>query len=157
MGAALEHPPPDAPAAEGGTATTTAAIPGVPPVAPLPALQSRSLGRILTPEWARLLSLSAADWQQLLHEHRQAQAAQQGGGASAVDAPGSAPAPAQQEQPQQPQQAQQAQQGAPSGLGGSGRDPSPQGRRSRRSTLGKRGALTPTHSGVQGMEVEAAP
>ncbi|PRW58095.1 CSE family protein [Chlorella sorokiniana] len=159
LGAALEHMehmPGAGPAAaaEGGTAGAAAATPGGPPLAPLPALQSRSLGRILTPEWARLLSMSAADWQQLLQEHRQAQAAQHGGAAAAPDtAPWSEAgvAPAQQEQ-QGPT--------PPSGLGGSARGPSPPGGRSRRSTLGKRGALTPTTSGLQGMEgveVEAAP
>lgn len=141
-------------ATEGGAAAPGTS--GGPPVAPLPALQSRSLGRILTPEWARLLSLSAADWQHLLQEHRQAQAAQQGDAATAADATPTAGAegpPAQQEQAQQDASLS-------SGLGGSGRGPSPPSGRNRRSALGKRGALTSTHSGLEameGVEVEAAP
>lgn len=129
-------------------------------MAPLPALQSRSLGRILTPEWARLLSLSAADWQQLLQEHRQAQAAHQGGAAAATDA--TPPAEAGGPPAQQHEQAQQAHHTTrpASGLGGGGRGPLPPSGRSRRSALGKRGALTPSHSGLEameGVEVEAAP
>ena len=115
-------------------------------MAPLPALQSRSLGRILTPEWAKLLSLSAADWQQLLQEHRQAQAAQQGGAEAAGDAPAVGDAPA--ADAPAAVEAAAAHARPPSGLGG------------RRRGGRKRGPLTPTHSGVEGMEgveMEAAP
>ena len=101
-------------------------------VTKLPSLQQRSLGRILTPEWAKLLSLSTADWTALLQPQAQAQPPPQG------EQQRQQPAA---KEPAQPAQAQQAEQHAP-----------PEGQQEPACKKRRVCGLTPSSSGLQAME-----
>lgn len=130
-------PPAASPLVPVGTASAGAG--GMAPALPaLPSLQQRSLGRLLTPEWARLLSLNAADWAALLE---QAQGSDPGTAATAGDAPAVVPLP--------DAAAQQAAPSPKAGAVGAGSHVQPE---QAAAPKGRKRMLTPASSGLQPMD-----